>query len=119
MNFSTNISWVPPDTSYLHFNNCTLAAEYAAVHWQTGQLPLLATSRLLRDGLSTYLDQSNTTALPDWELLRWATETIQGNQTALIETMDNFTFTNCLEQVCTRMNWQDDADIAGSGVCIS
>jgi hypothetical protein len=117
MDLTLNISWIPPYVSNLSFSNCTLAGEWAAVYWRSDtDLPLLAGVDLLRDGLSGWLESQNFSRPTDMDILQWITKDVRNATWDLGETMDEFAYGSCRYEVCPRIGWQGNSDLAGRGV---
>jgi hypothetical protein len=121
MDTSSNHSWIPPDRSVLEFSNCTAAGEWAAVYWRSPDLPLLLTVDLLRKGFSTYMNNNNLTAPTDGEIMQWIMYDLRDDNWTIPDAIDQWAYTYCLGDVCPRIGWQGNSDLAGPGVsfCVS
>lgn len=105
-----NFSWVPPDTSELIFTNCSLATSfYAGLESEQDRTKLVAD--YLLDGLASYL-QKNDYEQPSVEQLHfWA-----ANPDVYNKMLDYAESPSCHTELCPKLGWEGDADIAGSGV---
>lgn len=113
MEIDQSKSWLPPDTSWLRFNDCEVVSDWALGFFTSGDLPVEATILLMHDGLGEFW-RANSIPTPDnfTELIPWA---VQHGDPVYIETL-NYTNSNCQTQFCRKLPWEGNADLAGRGV---
>lgn len=124
--------------STLIYDNCTLAARWAAVAWHSEDMGLSLTISMVRKGLSGYFKAHNITDASDGELIcwvmTWADDThparvdirdgeshkgfqhIANGSNVIANSMWNYGHDECMDTACPLMGWQGVPDLAGQGV---
>ena len=103
-------------SAFLEFHNCTLASEFAALSWRIPDEPLFYTFNLLRDGLKEYFSRQNRSLPTNSELLQWFGEDMESEDSAILVFVETFIEDNCIHELCPRLGWRGDTDLAGIGV---
>ncbi|KAF2684628.1 hypothetical protein K458DRAFT_389089 [Lentithecium fluviatile CBS 122367] len=125
MNSTAGFPWLPPDIYSLEFTNCTLAGEWAAVYWRSEtDYPLFALVDLVRNGLSPWLTRNNLTPPTDGDVMKWIMDygIILDDYTGpwpLWYLINEYAATSCLDEVCPRIGWQGNSDLAGRGMLVN
>ncbi|KAF2871749.1 hypothetical protein BDV95DRAFT_48225 [Massariosphaeria phaeospora] len=103
-------AWTPSDTSALHFSNCTLAATFVATTLRSSAIPLLLADAFLIDGLSAYLSARGLARPSLGSTMEYM---LESNATS---SMFAFAEQHCLPDICVRLGWEGNPDIAGVGM---
>lgn len=116
MSSAVNLSSFPSDFSLLHYQNCTIAGEWAATYWRTAEIPLYWTMKFLQDGLSDYYSARNESIPNDYEIIAWILSQDEVGEKQIWDHMDTFAYDQCSHEVCPRIGWKGNSDLAGRGV---
>lgn len=115
---ATNFSHFPLNPRALPYNNCAVAAEWAATYWRTYDLSLNSTARFLQDGLLDHFKTNNMSGPDDSEVMGWILSKSQEQQSGVWKDMNSFTYNRCKNDVCPKLGWKGNSDLAGRGVRI-
>ena len=118
--FTQSAPWIPPDISYVRYQNCEVVADWVLSYFlNVKDLPYRLTARVVRDGFREYWkDNLNRTikSLPaEAEIVQWAYNSYDTPK-LLIQA---FSYANnqCREEFCKKLPWEGNQDLAGRGVC--
>ncbi|KAI4599104.1 hypothetical protein KJ359_002061 [Pestalotiopsis sp. 9143b] len=125
-----NVSWTPPAASDWHFTNstetCAAASKWTgalivaiSVYDEQGNRPVPMSYSV--EYLKTILPPDLQEQPDDAQLALWYYTSDLDNDTSqdFWETFTTFSLTNCSTQICSKINWEEDPDIAGVGMLIS
>lgn len=122
-NATVSVSWTPPPPEWLVYDNCSAAAPWLARYssmYENGDLSWTGVPIELAVNYLRSMVPANWTRPTDADLLTWYEERTAGlesggvTMTAMIE----FPLSTCGEELCHRLQWQGDPDLAGVGVSL-
>jgi hypothetical protein len=111
-----NDTWASPHPSRLQLGNCTAVADWASLYWRTNDTGLYYTVRLVRNGLTSYFQESNVSDPGDSELARLLMYWEAREPESILRKFDEFAYDECMDEVCPQLGWQGLPDLAGQGV---
>ncbi|KAF2690903.1 hypothetical protein K458DRAFT_426318 [Lentithecium fluviatile CBS 122367] len=115
MQIPHNETWLPPDTSFIEFRDCEVVTDWALDFFTSADLPIVATIRLIQDGLGEFWRNNNITQPNDFDVLPWA---LNSGEPLYIQTL-NWTNQQCQTQFCQKLPWEGNADLAGRGMVVN
>lgn len=124
LNATVSTYWTPPPPEWLVYDNCSAAAPWLARYsslYGNGDLSWTGVTIELAVNYLRSMIPGNWTQPNDAELLAWYLERTGGleHDGVTMNAMINFTLTECGEELCHRLQWQGDPDLAGVGVSCS
>lgn len=120
-NATVSVSWTPPPPEWLVYDNCSAAAPWLARYssmYENGDLSWTGVPIELAINYLRSMIPANWTRPTDADLLTWYEERTGGLESGgvTMAAMVEFPLSTCGEELCHRLQWQGDPDLAGVGV---
>lgn len=103
-------------SAFLELHNCTLASEFSALSWRISDEPMFYLMDVLRDGFSGYVSRQNRPLPTNSELIQWFGDDIRSDYSQILGFVEDYVEYNCIHELCPRLGWRGDTDLAGIGV---